>query len=107
MATDNNQVKDDFDAELNADVPPLPEGKTLSVIDGKRTLVDDGSQPAVRERPSDSADKKAWVDYCVDLGADRNFITKKTFHANVYEELEEFPGLTVEELIQYADENGG
>lgn len=66
------------------------------------------------DRPSDSDNKDAWVDYCVALGAQVEALTDYTYHTisgkgtdpTVIGEYED-PSYTKDELIDLADRLGG
>lgn len=75
MSIDNNQVKDTVRVELNG------------------SEVEDTTQlPPILYRPSDSATKAIWIDYCVSLGASREYLENS---------------FTKAELIELADRLGG
>lgn len=88
MASDRNLMEDSVTVELTS------PGENL---------------PPVGDRPADGAPTAAWVDYCVDLGADRTYLTQTTLHFDHLEAdgatatyLEE-PKFTKSQLIDLAD----
>jgi hypothetical protein len=90
-ANDGSGLSDEVHAELN------PTGSDP----------DRGPQAdPIPERPAASADKAAWVDYVVALGADRTFVTEDTEHFDGVEYGIE-PGFTRQQLIDLADRLGG
>jgi hypothetical protein len=109
MGTDGAKLGDDFAVELNA--PPLPEGVTAHVVEGKVLYVEAEPVEEVGEAPSKSADRETWVDYCVRLGADRHFLDNDTEHfidaTPGQVKIEEHPALTVADLKELAKSLGG
>lgn len=59
-------------------------------------------------RPADGADKAAWIEYVVSLGADRGFVTGDTEHYDSHEDaMVTTPGLSKPQLADLAARLGG
>jgi hypothetical protein len=105
MANENAPRRDEVAVHLNDE---LVEG-----VEADDSIYDNLEE--VGKRPGDSASKAAWVDYCVSLGADRDYLEGDTDHNRL--ELDEnfqpvvtketHPGLTRDQLIELADSMGG
>lgn len=64
--------------------------------------------PKLSKRPADSASKGAWVDYAVDLGAERAYLTDGgDYHDPATGETTRAGGLTKAELIALCNRLGG
>ena len=106
---DTGKLEDDV--AFNGDTDQPAEGMTFAVENGGRVQVEDGSQPGLDSAPSKSAERAKWVDYCVSLGADRNYLENETEHivdatpgAEVVETHEAF---SVADLKNLAETLGG
>lgn len=115
MATSTNERKDEVVLHMNDEVVSgaVPDVEGYDNLD------------PVSKRPAKSADLPAWVDYCVDLGASRDYLendtehignrTKLTVMANDDGEMvsvelplaDVHPALTKAQLIELADSLGG
>lgn len=94
MSTDNNGLEDELDVQLNGD-----EEEAYGGIPAEGTL---------KERPSDSAPRSKWAEYCISLGADENYINNPTEHWDDSEqEYVIHSKLTQEQLMEYAAGLGG
>jgi hypothetical protein len=86
-------------------------GQTFAVDNDVRVVVEDGSLPPLDGKPAKTADRPAWVDYCVSLGADRDFLENDTEHVvdatPGNEVVEASPPLTVKDLKDLAKRLGG
>jgi hypothetical protein len=98
MATDRNELTDEFEIIRSGDYPEGYASENAERVD----------LPSIPDRPADSAAKAEWVDYAVALGADRTYIDGDTEH---YDENDEAyhtdSGLTVSDLRELADRLGG
>lgn len=63
----------------------------------------------IPSRPSDSADKDKWVEYCVALGAEERYLTEATTHVvdTDAREAVEIRAFTKDEMIDLANRLGG
>jgi hypothetical protein len=113
VGTDGNGLKDDAVVELGqlTEHEVVPKGKTYHVVDGARKLTDDVNLPSIEDSPNSNSERAKWVDYCVSLGADREFLENDTEHVvddTVGAEIvDEVPPLTVAELKDLAARLGG
>jgi hypothetical protein len=106
---DQSKITDQVDIGTDTEEPM--QGRTFSVdVDG-RVEVEDGSLPALGDRPAKSADRGAWLDYCVSLGADRHFLDNETEHVHDAtpggEVVETSAPFSKDELIDLANSLGG
>jgi hypothetical protein len=83
----------------------LRDGVTVDLNPGGGAPAEHAA-PAIPERPADGASKDVWIDYVVELGADRGFVTGDTEHFDRDGYTVE-PGLTRSQLIALADRLGG
>lgn len=111
MASDSSKMGDDAVVELSSgDVASLrlaEEGMTTGAVDGKIVVMEDGTLPSLGERPASDAKIGEWVKYCVSLGADKTFLTKKTEHNDGDDNIVEEPPYSIEELRELATDLGG
>jgi hypothetical protein len=108
MSVDGMGMADEVSVEVNPDEEPASEAGMEEKIADDR-LPSTGTLP---NRPADSADKDKWIDYCVALGASRDYLTSDTQHVVTVDavgeaEYEEHAALTKNELIDLADRLGG
>lgn len=92
------------------DVAEAPVGLTDEVVTTMNPPPRPDPAPHVRPaRPADDADDAAWVDYCVALGADREFLTCDTEHwtGDHHGHLVTLPPVTGLDLRALAENLGG
>lgn len=91
VSTDSGGLRDDVRVELNPDPDPVS-----------------GEAPSSLRRPAESANKRAWLDYAVDLGADRAFLEGTSRHwSDDVTDYVSADALTREQLIDLADRLDG
>lgn len=110
-ANEDNRRPDDVSIHHNDELVSGPEVDE-SMYENLPSLVDEKGKST---RPAKSADIADWVDHCVDLGADRNYLENDTEHVRakldendqVVTEVEVHPALTKPQLIELADNLAG